>query len=31
MSDQRYFAHLIVTEQDFAECNWKALWLMKSA
>ncbi len=24
MSDQRYSANLIVTEQDFVECNWKS-------
>ncbi|TEO55205.1 DUF4209 domain-containing protein [Pseudomonas aeruginosa] len=24
MSDQRYSADLIITEQDFAECNWKS-------
>lgn len=24
MSDQRYSVDLIVTAQDFAECNWKS-------
>ena len=24
MSDQRYSADLVITAQDFAECNWKS-------